>query len=253
MAYTQIDTTSNKEVVPMNVSNSPTVFANHQSYGTYYPESSTVLTSGQTFTGSAHDGGSSNNNYNRLRVVVASTAGNGHGHLIVEQSTDGVTFRETNRNAVPSDGQYYTFDLAWNMRYIRVKFLNGSVTQTAFFLQSYGVRVDGSTDSHISPTFIHSTTALAASATFTGVTLDTGAANGYDNHRALAYADQAGTLYLEQSRDNSTWRTTTTQAVSAGTAIVIQENIVSRYVRVRFVNGATAQANFELQSTLVHL
>lgn len=252
MSYSSIDPTTGAYVQPMNVNNAPTVYANHQSYGTYYAESTTSLTANSLFTGSAHDGGSSYNNYNRLRVVVSATAGLGHGHLIIEQSTDGVTFRETQRCPIPSDGGYYSYEFAWNMRYIRIKFQNGAIAQTAFFLQSYGVRVDGGLDHQQTPSFVHSQTALAASATFTGVTLNTGSQNAYLNHKATVYADQAGTLQLQQSTNGSTWRTTKSVAVSAGTVVTVVDDLVYQYCRVVYVNGTTAQASFELVGTLTH-
>jgi hypothetical protein len=250
--YLGVDPTTGAQIQPMSVTNAPTVYANHQSYGTYYAESSTSLGTNALFTGSAHDGGSSYNNYNRLRVVVAAAAGLGHGHLIIEQSADGVTFRETQHYPIPSDGGCYSYEFAWNMRYIRVKFQNGATAQTAFFLQSYGVRVDGGLDHQQTPSFVHSQTALGASATFTGVTLNTGSQNSYLNHKATVYADQAGTLQLQQSVNGSTWRTTKSVAVSAGSVVTLVDDLVYQYCRVVYVNGATAQASFELVGTLTH-
>ncbi|MCX7759510.1 MAG: phage portal protein, partial [bacterium] len=68
---------------------------------------------------------------------------------------------------------------------------------------------------------------------------------------AYVYADQAGTLYLEQSRDSSTWRVTATQAVTAGNSYAIQTPIIGRYVRARYVNGATAQGAFDLNTSII--
>lgn len=253
MSYNSIDPNTGAYVQPMNVNNSPTVYSNHQSYGTYWSESTTNLAANALFTGTAKDGGSANNNYNRLRVIVSATAGVGQGHLIIEQSTDGTTFRETQHLPIPSDGGYYSYEFAWNMRYIRIKFQNGAVAQTAFFLQSYGVRMDGGLDHQQTPTFVHTTTALGASATFTGVTLNTGSQNSYLTHKAIVTTDQAGTLQLQQSRDGSTWRTTKTQAVAANTPTMINDDLIFQYIRVVYVNGATAQTSLELASTLTHV
>lgn len=61
------------------------------------------------------------------------------------------------------------------------------------------------------------------------------------------WADQAGTLYLEESENNSTWTATRTVAVSAGiTAQVPWTILTKRYFRFRYVNGATAQTGFIL-------
>lgn len=61
------------------------------------------------------------------------------------------------------------------------------------------------------------------------------------------WADQAGTLYLEESENNSTWTATRAVAVSAGvTAQVPWTILTKRYFRFRYVNGATAQTGFIL-------
>lgn len=98
-----------------------------------------------------------------------------------------------------------------------------------------------------------STTALGASATFTGTGRDSGATAG-TNHKtgtftAYALADQAGTLRIEQSNDNTTWRRSTVDtAVAANTPVFLTTVVVTRYHRVVFVNGATAQGSFCVNS-----
>jgi hypothetical protein len=250
MAYQTIDATTNQPIVPMNVMNTPSVL--NIGNGTYFAETSTVLAANALFTGTVHDNGSSYAGFNRFRVVISANAGLGHGHIIVEQSSDNVTFRETNHLPVPSDGGYYTYDFAWNMRYIRLKFQNGAIAQTSLFIQALGVRMDGGMDYQQTPSFLHSTTALALSATFTGVTLNTGSQNSYLTHKAVCYADQAGTLNLQQSRDGATWRTTASLSLTAGQVGFVSDQLVYQYCRVLFVNGATAQTAFELGSTLTH-
>lgn len=86
------------------------------------------------------------------------------------------------------------------------------------------------------------TTALAASATFTGPTRDAGATNIMRRFVATAFADQAGTFRLEMSTDNTTWRRATADTTVAANAVVtLDVTIVTRYCRCVFVNGATAQ------------
>jgi hypothetical protein len=251
MAYQTIDAATNQPIVPMNVMNTPTVNANLLANGTYFTETSTALAANGLYPGTVHDNGATSG-FNRFRVVVSANAGFGHGHLILEQSTDNVTFRETHRLPVPSDGGYYTYDFAWNMRYIRVKFQNGAVLQTSLFIQAIGIREDGGMDYQQTPSFTHSTTALGISGVFTGVTLNTGSQNSYLMHKALVYTDQAGTLQMQQSRDGVTWRTTQTVAVPAATATVIADPLICQYCRVLYTNGATAQTVMELDSTLTH-
>lgn len=101
--------------------------------------------------------------------------------------------------------------------------------------------------------YTDSTTALAASATFTG----TGRANSaaqYEFFAATAFADQAGTLFIDQSLDTgSTYQPVLSQAVAAGGAANIAVRIcgavsTATLYRVRYVNGAAAQTVFRLSS-----
>ena len=60
------------------------------------------------------------------------------------------------------------------------------------------------------------------------------------------YADQPGTLYVEQSPDGSNWDIVDSYSVSAGTGLKFTVEKVLPYARVRFENGATAQTVFRL-------
>lgn len=101
--------------------------------------------------------------------------------------------------------------------------------------------------------FTDSTTALAAGATFTG----TGRANNtaqYEFFTATAFADQAGTLFIDQSLDTgATYQPIASQAVAANNAghLVVRVNgavSAATLYRVRYVNGATLQTVFRLSS-----
>jgi hypothetical protein len=106
-------------------------------------------------------------------------------------------------------------------------------------------------------------TPLAAAGTFTGTTRDaigagTGVTNGiaWPTFRSRAISDVAGTLHLEVSRDNSTFRrieSVATAAAASGlhVAAIADHPVATRYVRVVFVNGAGAQTHFQLQSVLL--
>lgn len=98
-----------------------------------------------------------------------------------------------------------------------------------------------------------STTAQAANATLTGTTRDVGiaaaTAQPYPKFQAFALADQAGTLRIEVSNDNTTWRRATVDtAVAANTPVVLSVPVLTRYHRVVYVNGATLQTVFMLNS-----
>lgn len=93
------------------------------------------------------------------------------------------------------------------------------------------------------------TTALSANATFTGTSRDTGVTAGnaqrYAYFNAFAFADQAGTLRIEVSNDNSTWRRATAdQAVAANTPVTLSIPAMTRFHRVVYVNGSTNQGAF---------
>lgn len=97
--------------------------------------------------------------------------------------------------------------------------------------------------------FNDSVTNLAASATFTGVTRDGGAANVYRRFVAFGWALQAGTMRIEMSNDGATWRPVTLDtAVAANTPVQLDIPVVTRYYRVIFINGATAQTGFMVNS-----
>lgn len=91
---------------------------------------------------------------------------------------------------------------------------------------------------------------LAISATFTGTSRDAGSTVGYGVFAANAFADQAGTLYIDKSTDATTWRAAAQIAVAANVPASLKIAITTRYNRVRFVNGPVAQTAFLLTSTM---
>ncbi len=101
--------------------------------------------------------------------------------------------------------------------------------------------------------FTDSTTPLAAGATFTGTGRASSAAQ-YEFFAATAYADQAGTLFIEQSLDTgATYQPILSQAVVANGAANIVVRVcgavgTATLYRVRYVNGATLQTVFRLSS-----
>jgi len=86
-------------------------------------------------------------------------------------------------------------------------------------------------------------TALAASGSYTSSAID-----GLTLRRVTGtvYADQAGTFYVEESKDGATYRTTATQAITASTPYAFDAIFHSRYIRLYYANGAVAQGAFEL-------
>ncbi len=100
-----------------------------------------------------------------------------------------------------------------------------------------------------------STTAQAASATVTGTTRDVAVAAGtthrYTAFNASGFADVAGTLRIEMSNDNTTWRRATADtAVGANAVVHLSVPIMTRYYRAVYINGGTIQTAFMLNTSL---
>ena len=107
-----------------------------------------------------------------------------------------------------------------------------------------------------------SSATLLANATFTGTSRDltlTATATAWANAATYAQelvvsaeSDVTGTLFLEVSRDNTTWQRVKTIATTAVTGGGFYAEIVHkpswRYARVGYVNGATNQARFTINS-----
>jgi len=68
----------------------------------------------------------------------------------------------------------------------------------------------------------------------------------YTKLYVTVFADQAGTLYIEQSPDGGNWDVTESISVSANVGVAVVREIAAGYARVRYVNGATAQTVFRL-------
>ena len=99
-----------------------------------------------------------------------------------------------------------------------------------------------------------SATAQAISATVTGTSRDCGAASGaamrYSAFNVATLADQAGTVRIEGSNDNTSWyRLTVDTAVAANTPVILSIPVTTRYHRTVYVNGGVAQTLFRLNSS----
>lgn len=223
-------------------------------------ETTTNLAASATYTGATRDLGSTATGRTTLiRPVVLHTAGSNPGSLVLQESTDGTTWRETRRVPVPSDASYRTFEFPIHLRYYRFLFINGATAQTAFFLQAIRSQGEGGTmDAKSNLSFLLSTTALAASGTFTGPTLDLGDNHIWNTARArvnLGTASTTVTIRIESSHDGTTWAASaagTTTTTAAG-LVVLERPVTERYIRLVVVNGATAQASNQITLNLVSL
>jgi len=87
------------------------------------------------------------------------------------------------------------------------------------------------------------TTPLTANASWTSASIDM---LNYTKLYVTVFANQAGTLYIEQSPDGTNWDVTESISVSANVGEAVVREIAARYCRVRYVNGAAAQTVFRL-------
>ena len=91
------------------------------------------------------------------------------------------------------------------------------------------------------------TATLLAGATYTGTYLDV---TGFSQFTVIYGADVIGTIHMDLSADGITaLRTKTVPDVTGGAHTLA---VVSKFMRVRWVNGATNQASFTLQ-TIYHI
>jgi len=68
-----------------------------------------------------------------------------------------------------------------------------------------------------------------------------------DNIVGIVFSNVAGSLSIDQSIDGINWDYTATPvAVSAGTGTVFNVPLYGPFVRLRYVNGGTAQATFRI-------
>jgi hypothetical protein len=88
------------------------------------------------------------------------------------------------------------------------------------------------------------TTALAANGTYT--TPSAFSLSGYDKIVGSVFADQAGTLLIEQSWDGTHWDVVSTVNVSANSGQGFSIDVVAPNGRLVYTNGSTAQTTFRL-------
>jgi hypothetical protein len=96
-------------------------------------------------------------------------------------------------------------------------------------------------------TLYNTTTPLGSSATYTGDSTD---ASGYKQVVGSCFADKDGTLYIEQSSDNTNWDTQSSFSYKASEKFGFSVEIVAKYVRLKYVNGDDAQGTFRLYGWL---
>ncbi len=67
-----------------------------------------------------------------------------------------------------------------------------------------------------------------------------------DNVVGMVFADQGGTLYIEQSADEQSWDLSDAVTVAANDGEGFSRPVYGSHVRLRYVNGGVAQGVFRL-------
>lgn len=111
-------------------------------------------------------------------------------------------------------------------------------------LQPLAVTSEGRLGVQSTDLLVQTTSPLAASATYTSPML---AVAGYARLVGGVFADQDGTLYVEQSIDGGTsWDLIDQVAITAGTPARFDIPLVTDTARIRYANGVNAQSAFRL-------
>lgn len=95
------------------------------------------------------------------------------------------------------------------------------------------------------PQYLGSTTPLGSNATYTSPWI---LADNCPSLTGSVFANQSGTLNVDQSPDGVNADITDSTAITASTGTKFSVNINLTYVRLRYVNGASAQATLRLAS-----
>src|SRR5690349_2828147 len=95
--------------------------------------------------------------------------------------------------------------------------------------------------------FFASSAALTSGSTYTSPTFNT---DRYSEIDGAVFADQTGTLFIEQSGDGTNWDVSTSYSITASDGKGFSEQIVLPFFRVRYVNGGTNQGTFRIKGKL---
>lgn len=259
--------------IPTQITNTPAVTVSSgtvsvQSANTYTLLTSTNLGVGATFTGSSTNAASSTTAATvypvAVGIAVQHTAGLVPGTLIYEvgsetSSTAPTVWYPQFTVPIPSNASWTTFTIPLTSRYYRLRFVNGSTSQTSFRLATMSYYNGPASNNLTYPDQLLiplSTSNLGIGSTFTGSSLDFGDVNQiYKQIKSTAFSDQVSEtngFQIQVSRDGTTWRTASQTTTSANTLTTLTADLVYRYARVVYTNGGVSQTTFSLDAlTLV--
>jgi hypothetical protein len=212
------------------------------STGTGYRYITDVYSNGATATWGS--GGTTVGGGQQLAITgIIALAGGGGGLAAVDVRDGGV-----------GEGQVDTFDFGANLD---VAVASGVATITAPMLADHETRIDsleaGTGGGEGITTAVVDTGSLTAAEESAGPWLDTGSSGGVFIAGASKATGGAGTLYVEDSADGvtGTIRNQMTATLVGGNYVAnVMALTGQRYVRVRYVNGASGVTGFELTSGL---
>jgi hypothetical protein len=232
---------------PLGIAASVPAALNYDASRTFTNLTTTALSAGSSYT----SGGFDYVNYISAGIFIRSDQ---PVQVEIQESYDNATFA---RSHVWYLGEgpgriihgFIIFPLA--QRYWRVIVTNiGYAAQTTFRLDRITYAIPMFFISHYRATTERTTTPLGASSTYTSRTY---VAQNLETIGFYVYADQAGTVYYDVSFDGSTWRTIRSVSVSAGASLSdYLQPITGHYVRLRYVNGSTAQGAFDFTIFVTH-
>ena len=169
------------------------------------------------------------------------------GSLDVQFSSDGTTFNSFRVYQVKANKKRKVALDVEDLFY-RLVYTNGSLAQSTFSLEAF-LLVNQSSVQHNSEAHYsyHNSTIvpLDIAEVFTGSADD---CSEFSSVSVGVYADEAGSLDVQFSEDNSNWYFTNTTAVSASTAMHYNVECQARYCRVVYTNGGVAQSIFVLST-----
>jgi hypothetical protein len=201
------------------------------------PENSTAVTlaGGATYTGLFEDWSA----YNEIRVQSLSNVASAVGGVHIDWSMNGITQHATEAAGSALAGVLYdSGPVPRRMRFGRVRYVNGAGAQATFLLstQLFFSPTDCRTREYLDNGNVPPL-ALLAAATYTGAWTTWGP---YDKLNLVGSIDQAGTLFIDQSRDGGATTAVTEQwlgAIGEAFAFPTARAVGCNVYRLRFTAG----------------
>jgi hypothetical protein len=113
--------------------------------------------------------------------------------------------------------------------------------EASAYAETYSVELENKVSAILDST----STPLGIAATYTGAAFSVEA---YGKIIGVCFADQNGTLYVDQMSDGTNWDSRETMAYVAGDAMGFVVEVMGNKARIVFTNGAVAQTAFRLQA-----